>query len=179
MRKLMRELMHVAHELGPPAPRRYRGLHAAVFLTTRPPRGRRVVRNTFATDQQRGTGGLVAEMIGVGLGTEGLVDGNELGRFRRPADEGQGGLGRVSAGWATVGSWSRRSGTTATREGERPGGMPGRTEVTASLPPGISLALDKDHAASAWWPRRRMASVNAGAISRSRSIVITSGTVPC
>jgi hypothetical protein len=80
MRKLMRELMHVAHELGPPAPRRYRGLHAAVFLTTRPPRGRtgsqEHLRRVISSG---GTGGLVAEMLGVGSGTEGLIDGSELG----------------------------------------------------------------------------------------------------
>ena len=43
----------------------------------------------------------------------------------------------------------------------------GRTAVTASLPPGISLALDKDHAASAFvGVTGETASVSAGAVGR-------------
>jgi hypothetical protein len=126
MRKLMRELMHVAHELGPPAPRRYRGLHAAVFLTTRPPRGRsgsqEHLRRVISSG---GTGRLVAEGIGVRSGTEAPVDGMSW-------VSSEAGLSRT--GWPRTGlSWVGDGGLLVAvlwNDSNEGGGAPGRDAGT-------------------------------------------------
>lgn len=54
------------------------------------------------------------------------------------------------------------------RDGIGPERVAGRTEVTASLSPVISLALDENHAAARGAaPLDETASVNAGAVGRS------------